>query len=56
MNFILAGVLFSIGYMIGMSPIRLNVDNLGGKKSSQVVVADVISGSAAAGLDCKAAI
>lgn len=54
MNFILAGVLFSIGYMIGMSPIRLDESKLGGSKTYEVTVAEVKSGSVAENSGIKA--
>lgn len=41
MNFILAGFLFSAGYMIGMSPIRINSDVTGGVQESKVIIAQV---------------
>jgi len=53
MNFILAGVLLSIGYMIGMSPIRLNPDNLSGQKMHQVVIAQVNKDSPAQAADLQ---
>ncbi|PIT97032.1 hypothetical protein COT77_03565 [Candidatus Berkelbacteria bacterium CG10_big_fil_rev_8_21_14_0_10_41_12] len=53
MNFIFAGVLFSIGYMIGMSPIRLNPDKFGGTRKDIVVVGSIVDGSAAQGAGIK---
>lgn len=47
MNFVLAGVLFSIGYMIGMSPIRLDPADLNGKATNEVIISQVFDGSAA---------
>jgi regulator of sigma E protease len=47
MNFILAGFLLSIGYMIGMSPIRLDPTSLGGTQTHQVLIAQVNEGSVA---------
>jgi len=47
MNFILAGILFSVGYMIGMSPIRLDPEKLGGQRHFEVLVADVLDNSPA---------
>lgn len=47
MNFILAGALLSAGYMIGMSPIRLDPVKLGGKQHFEVLVAQVIADSPA---------
>jgi regulator of sigma E protease len=47
MNFILAGVLFSVGYMIGMSPIRLDPAALDGKTVNEVVVSKIFDGSSA---------
>ncbi|MDH4358675.1 MAG: site-2 protease family protein [Candidatus Berkelbacteria bacterium] len=48
MNIVLAGVLFSAGYMMGMAPVRLDPNALGGQKSFEVVVAEVVGGSPAA--------
>jgi len=47
MNFILAGLLFSGGYMIGMSPIRLDEAKMGGIKTYDVTVAEIKQGSIA---------
>jgi len=47
MNFVLAGILFSIGYMIGMSPIRINPDTIGGSKTNRIFIAQVNKGSPA---------
>lgn len=47
MNFLLAGVLFSIGYGIGMPPVRLNSDNLPGVKTNMVMIASVLDDSVA---------
>ena len=47
MNFILAGVLFSIGYMIGMSPIRVNPDAISGPTTNRIYIAQVNEGSPA---------
>lgn len=47
MNFLLAGIIFSVGYMVGMSPIRLNPDELGGRQTHQVVIAQIAENSAA---------
>lgn len=47
MNFLLAGVIFSVGYMVGMSPIRLDATELGGRQTHQVVIAQVADNSAA---------
>jgi regulator of sigma E protease len=47
MNFILAGVLFSAGYMIGMSPIAIPESALSsGVKSNKIIIAQVMKGSA----------
>lgn len=43
MNFLLAYLLLSAGYLIGMSPITLNPDKLEGTKTSQVVITEIIS-------------
>ncbi len=53
MNFVLAGVLFSIGYSFGMTPVSLNPEKLTGEKNSQVIVAEVFDGTPAksAGLE-----
>jgi regulator of sigma E protease len=53
MNFVLAGILLSIGYMVGMSPIRLNPDKFAGKKTSEVVIASVLDGTPAAAAGLK---
>ncbi len=53
MNFILAGVLFSAGYMIGMSPIRLDEAKLGGMKKYEVTVVEVKKDSVAEKSDIK---
>ncbi len=47
MNFILAGFLFALGYMVGMSPIRVNPDKIGGIQDSKVLVAQVNENSPA---------
>jgi len=47
MNFLLAGVIFSIGYMVGMSPIRVNPDEMGGRQTHQIVIAQVVDKSSA---------
>lgn len=41
MNFILAGVLFSVGFMIGMSPTSLDAKDYPGKFTEKVMIADV---------------
>jgi len=41
MNFILAGILFSVGYMIGMSPIRVDASKIGGTQKHRIVIAQV---------------
>ena len=48
MNFVLAGLLFAVGYMIGMSPIRVNPDIVGGSQANQIYIAQVNEGSPAA--------
>lgn len=53
MNFILAGLLFSVGYMIGMPPIRINPEKIGGQQIHQVVIAQVNEGSSAKQADLK---
>jgi regulator of sigma E protease len=53
MNFILAGVLLSVGYMIGMSPISLNPDTLAGQKTHQIVIAQVNNDSPAQVADLR---
>ncbi|MCX6809893.1 MAG: M50 family metallopeptidase [Candidatus Berkelbacteria bacterium] len=53
MNFILAGFLLGIGYMVGMSPIRLNPEQLGGQQNHQVIVAQIQSDSPAQVADLK---
>jgi len=53
MNFILAGILLSIGFMIGMSPIRLNEDAFSGQKSFQIIVAEVRTDSPAEKAEIK---
>ena len=47
MNIILAGVLLSVGYMVGMTPIALNPENLGGKQTHKVIIAAVNDNSPA---------
>lgn len=47
MNFLLAGILFSIGYGIGMPPVRLDPDSLPGNKTNMVMVASVLDNSVA---------
>ncbi len=54
MNFILAWVLLTIGFSIGMSPLVSSPDQIPGKKlSSEIIVADVNSDSPAAKADLK---
>jgi len=53
MNFLLAGVVFSVGYMVGMSPIRVNPEEMGGRQSHQVIIAQIEEGSAAAKSNLK---
>lgn len=53
MNLILAGVLLSIGFMVGTSPIRLNTQKFGGQTVAEVTVAQVLPDSAAAKADLK---
>lgn len=47
MNFLLAGVLFSIGYGIGMTPVRLDASTLPGKKTNTVMIASIVENSVA---------
>jgi len=47
-NFLAAGLLFSLGYMVGITPIGLDPAQLGGKQTHQVVVAEVLKDSPAA--------
>lgn len=47
MNFILAGFLMSVGYMIGMSPLALDPTTISGQKTNQVLVAEVLDASPA---------
>jgi len=47
MNFILAGFLFSLGYMVGMSPIRVNPDKIGGVQDNKIFIAQVNENSPA---------
>jgi regulator of sigma E protease len=53
MNFVLAGVLFSIGYSVGMTPISLDPEKLIGEKNTQVVVAEVFDNSPAKSADIQ---
>ncbi len=53
MNFLLAGILFSIGYGYGMTPSSLDPEKLTGQKSGQVVIAEVFQNSPAALSDLK---
>lgn len=46
-NIAIAYVLFAAGYMIGMTPIALSPDSLGGSHSTQVVISEVEAGSPA---------
>jgi len=52
-NFLVAGLLFSFGYMVGITPIGLNPAQLGGRQTHQVVVAEVLKDSSAALADIK---
>ncbi len=47
MNFILAGILFSIGYMVGMTPIRVNPNVIGGAQEHNVYIAQINDNSPA---------
>lgn len=47
MNFLLALLLLFWGYLIGMTPITLDPDKLEGTKTSQVVIAEILSGTPA---------
>ena len=53
MNFILGGLLLSLGYGIGMSPISISESEFSSKKTSQIIIAQVNEGSPAqsAGLE-----
>lgn len=53
MNLVLSGVLLSIGFMIGTSPIRLDPASFSGNQTSEVTVAEIKDGSPAqsAGLE-----
>jgi len=53
MNFILAGFLLSAGYMIGMPPIRLDPQMIGGAQTHQVVIAQINDGSSAQKADLR---
>jgi regulator of sigma E protease len=53
MNLILAGVLLSIGFMLGTSPIRLNAQKFGGQSTAEVTIAEVLPDSSAAKADLK---
>lgn len=53
MNFVLAIVLMTIGFMVGMTPLVSDPATLGGQKSSQVMVVSVEDGSAAANAGIK---
>lgn len=46
-NIALAWLLFSVGYMVGMSPIALSPESLGGEKTGQIIVVEVSPNSAA---------
>src|SRR3990167_5419146 len=48
MNVILAVILLTIGFMIGMVPMQLNPADLGGEQTPQVYAVEVIAGSAPA--------
>lgn len=48
MNIILAWLIFSIGFMAGMTPLATPADKLGGTVKTEVAVADVQAGSPAA--------
>jgi len=48
MNLILAGILLSIGFMMGTSPIRLDTQKFGGQTTAEVTIAQVLPDSAAA--------
>lgn len=48
MNIILAWLIFSIGFMVGMTPLATPADKLGGTVRTEVAVADVLAGSPAA--------
>ncbi|MFA6492925.1 MAG: M50 family metallopeptidase [Patescibacteria group bacterium] len=50
MNFILAIVVLTIGFSVGMTPLVSDPTNLGGTKTSQVMIAEVAPNSAASGI------
>ncbi len=47
MNFLLAYVLFVVGYLVGTTPVAIDPSTLGGQHESLVVVASVVDGSPA---------
>lgn len=47
MNFLLAYLLFVVGYMVGMTPVALDPNSLQGSKTNQVLVASVVDSSPA---------
>lgn len=53
MNIILAVVIFTVGYMIGMAPLQIDAQSLGGSQSTTIFVAGTIKDSPAhkAGLE-----
>lgn len=53
MNFLLAGILFSIGYGYGMTPASLDPEKLTGQKTAQVIVAEIFENSPAQKADLK---
>lgn len=54
MNLMLAGVLLSIGYMAGTTPIRLDPATLEGSQSSQITIAEIKDGTPAKEAGLKA--
>jgi len=53
MNLVLAGVLLSIGFMVGTSPIRLDTQKFGGQTVPEVTITQVVADSSAAKSDLK---
>lgn len=48
MNFLLAIIVLAIGFQVGMTPLVTDPSIMGGQKTSQVMIVDVVSDSAAA--------
>ena len=53
MNFILAIVILTIGFSVGMTPLVSDPSNLSGEKTSQVMVVEIVSKSAAESIGLK---